>query len=112
MDKLTFFGLIATYLTVAIFYLSEPKRFALVFDVSYFPKNQKALLKVIVWALLIGVCIFWTGEPYGWEVGITRWLVALTLIGFVVIFLAPKKPKIFKATLLLAFILGGVVLVL
>lgn len=111
MDKLSFLGLIATYIVVAIFYLSEPKRFALAFERSYFPQKQYLIFKVIAWILLLIVCAFWVGEPYGWEVGIARWLTALTLMGFVVIFLVPKKPQIFKLSLLISILMGGITIV-
>lgn len=106
MNNITTITIIATFLSVAIFYLSEIKRFKLVFAQSLYPEKFYLPIKIIAWMILLAASYLWTLPNYGWEVGITRWLVGLATFGFIIIFLAPAKPKIFQITLALAALIG------
>lgn len=103
--------LITTFLSVAIFYLSEIKRFKLVFPETFYPERFYLSIKIVAWIILLLSSYLWTLPDYGWEVGITRWLVGLATLGFIVIFLAPVKPKIFQITLMLSTLIGVSLLV-
>lgn len=111
MNAADFLALSITYLTVAAFYTLDVKRLATVFDYDAPLKKYALLFKLVAALLLLGSCFFWVTPEYKVEVGVTRWLSALTFCGLSVVFLAPKAPRFFLATIIVSFLIGGLLIV-
>lgn len=111
MNTANFLALSITYLAVAAFYMTDVKRLAIVFN-YHMPLEKYILpLKVIIGILLFSSCFLWITPEYKIEVGIARWLSALTFCGLTAIFLAPKTPRLFLGTIIFSFLIGGLLIV-